>query len=443
MPASAPPSPFSRPPDRRPAYVRRNFYLLCVCLALLLVVVAGLAYALLARGSGTAEPGAAALPGEFRRELAGKLLSSGLRLQAIEQYEAYLRETSLPADRRAAIAFTLGKLSMEERRYEQALSWLYQVEMLDPGSDLASEAGAKIVTCLERLGRYAQAQYSLEARSGLDGDRGEEFRGERVVARIGKDTITLRELDEAIDGLPEWMRGTLDDPARKQEFLRQYVAEELLFRKARRLGLDEDPVVRRQADRALRQFMVQKVLEGEIREKVHVTPDDVELYFKANEGRYREKEAFKVRLIRVSQDRLDDLLAALARGEDFAALARRYSEDEKTRDRGGEIEEWIEEGLDPTGMGDPARLWEALSHTAEGEVTAPLESGDDRLLLRVDKHRQARPVKLEDVRQQVERDLYRERAEKVQQDLIRQAIENSDVEIYPEALRGDAPEGKG
>ncbi len=429
-------------PEKRPAYVRPNFYLLCTCLAILLLLCAGLAYGLFVGTRAVSETNGRGFRGELRRDLAGKLLSAGLRGKAIEEYERYLAETDLPAPRRANVAFTLGKLCMEEGRYEDALSWFYQVEMLDPRTDLAPEAGSKIVACLERLGRFAQAEYSLEARSGVDRAGAEEFKGERVVAQIGNDVITRRDLDEAIEAMPEWMRPSLADPAKKEAFLAQYVAEELLHRKAVKLELDKDPSVRKQAERALRQFMIQKVLEDEIKGKVEILDGDLELYYKAHRDRYGEKEAFKVRMLKVDEARLEGVEAALEGGEPFADLVRRQSLDEGTREKGGETGDWIEEGLDPTGMGDPTRLWQALANVGEKETTDPVCADGICYLFQIIAHRPQRTVPLTEVRKQVESDLYRERAEKAYQALIQQALQASEVKLYPERLREEAPEDK-
>ena len=280
--------------DKRPAYVRRNFYLLCACLTILVFLAAGLVAMLFLGDRASSGAGTQGVRGEGRRDLAGKLLSAGLKGKAIEQYELYLAEADLASDRRAKITYTLGTLCMEEGDYEDALSWLYQVEMLDPKTELAPEVGSKIVACLERLGRFAQAQYSLDARSSLDKAGRDEFKGDEVVARVGNDVITLGELDEAIDALPEWMRSAVEDPAQKRAFLEQYVAEELIYQKAKRLELDKDPSVRKQAERATRQLMIQKVLEDEIKAKVKISDDDVDLYYRAHADRYGEKEAFKI-----------------------------------------------------------------------------------------------------------------------------------------------------
>lgn len=426
--------------DKRPAYVRRNFYLLCACLTILVFLAAGLVAMLFLGDRASSGAGTQGVRGEGRRDLAGKLLSAGLKGKAIEQYELYLAEADLASDRRAKITYTLGTLCMEEGDYEDALSWLYQVEMLDPKTELAPEVGSKIVACLERLGRFAQAQYSLDARSSLDKAGRDEFKGDEVVARVGNDVITLGELDEAIDALPEWMRSAVEDPAQKRAFLEQYVAEELIYQKAKRLELDKDPSVRKQAERATRQLMIQKVLEDEIKAKVKISDDDVDLYYRAHADRYGEKEAFKIRMMKVDADQLQGVRQALADGEAFAGLAKTYSLDEATRANGGEVGDWIEEGLDPTGMGDPNRLWQALANQGEGDVTEPIKVNGETYLFQITSHRPPRPFSLEEAKKQVEADLTRERVEKAYKELVQQALKASEVKLFPERIRKDARE---
>jgi tetratricopeptide (TPR) repeat protein len=406
----------------------------------LILLSAGLTYVYFVEDRASSVPESRGVWGEHRRDLAGKLLSAGLRVKAIEQYELYLSEAELGADRRAKLAYTLGKLYMEEGNYEDALGWLYQVEMLDPKTDLAPEVGSKIVACLERLGRFSQAQYSLEARSGLDKTDREEFKGDRVVAQIGKDVITLREFDEAIDAMPEWMRASLKEPAQREAFLEQYVAEELIHQKAKRLELDKDPSVRKQGERALRQLMIQKVLEDEIKANVIVSEEDVELYYSAHRERYGEKEAFKVRMMKLDEDHLERVSKALEEGGGFAELARQHSLDETTREKGGEVTGWIEEGLDPTGMGDPGRLWQALADRQEGDVTEPSRVNGEHYLFQIIAHRPPRSRSLEEAGKQVEADLYRERVEKAYRQLIRETLQASEVKLFPERLHGDQRE---
>jgi len=144
--------------------------------------------------------------GNFYRDLANKLKSVGITKEAIKQYENYCNTAQIDKRTRSNLAYTLGKLYIEEGNYERALSWLYRVDMIDPDNPLKSEVGSKIVHCLETLGKFHAAEYALDARSALKGNRAEEIKGSKVVAEIGNSKITLREVDEALDQLPPWMK---------------------------------------------------------------------------------------------------------------------------------------------------------------------------------------------------------------------------------------------
>jgi len=422
-------------PGPRKPYVRWTFYLSLACLLLTLGLVGGAVYLALNVSRQTGRGAQAGLKAEARRELAGKLLAAGLSGQAIEQYEKYFDEAGIPQDQQAQIAYTIGKLCMDQGRYEEALSWLYRVEILHPKTELAAETGSKIVACLERLGRYTQAEYALQAHAAPSAEKASGPSAGAVAARIGNDTITAQEVLEAMDALPDWMRESLRDPARKEEFLKQYVAEELLYRKAKKLELDKDPQIRLQADRALRQLLIRKILETEVKDKVRVSDEDIDLYYRANRDRYQEREAYKIRFMRLAKDKVEEVQKALKAGKDFASLARTWSLDDTSRARGGEIQEWIVEGLDPTGLGDPGKLWKALSELGKPGIAGPVETPQGVFLFEIIDHRPRRDLPFEEARAKVKADLYQERIEKAYQDLVSQALAASDVQIFPEALR--------
>ncbi len=420
--------------ERKKPYVRWTFYASVACLLLLLGLCGGVAYLALSPGGRTGHAAGAGLKPELRRELAGRLLAAGLADQAIEQYRRYLEEARVPPDQQGQIAYTIGKLCMDRGRYEEALSWLYQVEILHPQTELAAETGSKIVACLERLGKYTQAEYALQSHAAPSTEKASSPTSGAVAARIGRDAITAQEVLEALDALPDWMRESFREPARKEDFLKQYVAEELLFRKAKKLELDKDPRIRLQADRALRQLLIRKVLESEVEDKVRISEEDIELYYRANRDRYQEKEGYKIRFMRIPKEQVREVQEALKRGEDFASLARARSLDHASRAAGGEVREWIVEGLDPTGLGDPGRLWKALSALGKPGIAGPVETPQGVFLFEIVDHRPQRDLPLEQVKARVKADLYQERIEKAYQDLVSQAFAASDVQIFPEAL---------
>ncbi|MDX1502167.1 MAG: hypothetical protein R3325_07375, partial [Thermoanaerobaculia bacterium] len=199
---------------------------------------------------------------------------------------AYLEDSDISAAKRANIAYSLGDTYIKNGQYEKALRWLYEAESWDDG-ELAEEIGPKIVHALERLGRHHAAQTALERRSGL-GEGGERRRAptDPVVARIGSREVTRSEVDRALDDLPPQLAQRFQGVEGRREFLRSYVAEELLWEKAQKLEYHDDPEVRRGHEQLLRQLAVARFVEREVLGKIEVDEDDLANFFAAHRERY-------------------------------------------------------------------------------------------------------------------------------------------------------------
>lgn len=252
-------------------------------LALVLVALAAIAALVWLRPAGERPPDA-----ERVRELAASLMAAGALDEAALQYERYLEAAPLGGPERARIAFSLGSSFLEQGRYESALRWLYQAE-LDGAGELADELGRKIVHALEGLGRPHAAQAALDARVelGAAGDGPVRPASDPVVARIGDEEIRRSQVERALDELPPELARSFAAPHERRQFVHQYVADELLWRRARKLEYDRDPEVRRLHQAALRRLAVARLVEEELVAGLEVDAADLENYFAAHRDRYR------------------------------------------------------------------------------------------------------------------------------------------------------------
>jgi len=174
--------------------------------------------------------------------------------------------------------------------YNKALEYYIRVKYLYPESTLNSEVGKRIVNCLERLQRSQDAQRVLEKESALKPDEVETHHPGQVLAKIGDKEISQGDLDFELSQMPPYVREQLSSRAKKLEFLRQYIVEELLYDSAKRQGLDEDKEIIEGTFRAKKRLMAQRILSEEIKEKINISQADVELYYKANKEKYVEKD---------------------------------------------------------------------------------------------------------------------------------------------------------
>ncbi len=221
------------------------------------------------------------------RDYASSLYNNQLYQQAVDQYNYYL-DTYKPDDSEAAnINYTIGNIYFERvHDYQNALSYYLRIKHLYPESQVVDETNKKVVACLERLQRSADAQQVMEESVLLDPTQAKKRRPGEVVAKIGKRQITTGDLAYEISQLPPYVRSQLDDRSKKKDFLRQYIATELFYTSAKRKGLDKDKGVIEAAFQAKKTSMVQKLLEEEISQEVNLSEGDVELFYKAHQKRY-------------------------------------------------------------------------------------------------------------------------------------------------------------
>lgn len=230
------------------------------------------------------------MPAEKVRDLANALYNRQLYRQAIEQYRHYLDNYDLKSEERAKVLYTIGDIYLERLRdYENALAEYLKVKHLYPESGVIEDVNKKIVECLERLERSADAQQALQETTALEPSEGDKSRPGEVVARIGRREITMGDLQHEINQLPPYLRSQVTGKNKKLDFLKQYIATELFYDSAKRKGLDKDKEVLAATFQAKKNIMVQKFLDEEISKKVSVEPSDIELYYKAHRERYAKR----------------------------------------------------------------------------------------------------------------------------------------------------------
>ena len=170
-----------------------------------------------------------------------------------------------------------------------------------------------------------------------------------ILARIGDRKITLQEFTKMIDRIPKRHRNKTTLKV-KSRMLDQMIESSLFAMEAREIKLDQDDDVQAQirysADHVLAFAYYNKIIHPEL----NITDDDIKQYYKNNPNRFQEAEKVRASqiLIRLKPDatkdeimsvenHAEDLKKRLDKGEDFAELARKYSQDRGTKEKGGDM----------------------------------------------------------------------------------------------------------
>lgn len=229
-----------------------------------------------------------------------------------------------------------------------------------------------------------------------------------VVARVNGEPISRDEFQQAVrdfesrsgpvmpDTRDEVYRGVLDDmiafrllsgelknrkielPAAELEAamgeLRGRFANEKAFRQA----LAEQKITQEQLrDRTRTTLMINELLEQEIGDEISVKPSEVASFYEQNPARFQQPEAVRVSHILIglppdapeaqrtaARARAESLVKQARGGADFAALARKFSND-ASRERGGDL------GFITRGQAQPP-FEQAAFALAPGEISDPV-----------------------------------------------------------------------
>jgi hypothetical protein len=385
---------------------------LFVIIILMLAVLIFLVAALPARIAGSKESinyqGA-----RGRIDYANKLLSKGLKEQAAEAFEDYLDANRLDPREEAGLLYKLGGIYMDLYKYEKALKSFYKAEMVEPKAEFIQDMDRKIIEALENLGMGAQARYELQARTSL-GEKNEAQT--KAVARIGKKEITDAEIDRALKKAPQWMRKDLEDSQKRLEFIRDYVARDVLYAKAKRLGLDTKDEVRQTLDMLKKQVVVEELLSGEIDERLgKITPEDIKLYYDANKGTLGVEPArIKVSYISFENESQKD---------EFTQKLKKQEGDPQ--------ETWITEGgSEIAGIGEAKDAIAGLFLKEKGEISDSLKISDKFYIFYILDKKEKRQKDFEEVRSQAEYEYRMKKQQEVSQSLLKKALEEQEVEIF-------------
>ncbi len=375
--------------------------------------------------------------GEDARQLAIELYNNELYPQAINQYMEYMESSNLSDKQRSNIHYLVGNIYMDRLKdYQNALAQYIMAKHFLKGDTLRKKINQRIVECLERLQRSLDAQNVLEAETSLEETKPDL--GERkgvVVATIGDRKITMGDLQHELQKMPQSLQKEYEKPGGMRRLLDEYIASELLYNTAKRKGLDRDKDIIAATFDFKKAMMAQKLIQQELSEKIEITEDDVELYYKANRHEFITPERREIShiLVRTSAQ-ADKVIKELKSGKSFDEVATEYSIDDKTKDDGGKIGKVEKDGSIP-GIGYNERISEAVFSTPSGEYTEPIVTEKGYHIIKVDSIIPSQQLPREQALQVASQKLFNEKAEKVKNELVRRMMKAQEVRIFEDKIK--------
>ena len=301
---------------------------------------------------------------------------------------------------------------------------------------------------------------------------------EEIIVKVNDGIILRSEYERTLeqDRLELLADASLTDAEREEQLrlrekavLRDMIDQRLLVQKGEELGVEVQAQVLRQRDEIMRRnnidttdefeawvlertgepaedlmdrmrenFLSQAVLGQEVSRRVVVTRDEIQEYYEAHKDEFVRSEGVRLSQILISLEgdadakrkQAEEVHGRVERGEPFAEMARRFSEDEATKELGGDI------GIYRRGM-----LREEIESSVfgqrQGHITDILEVPNGLLILRVDQNYSEGLAELEEVQEEIRATISGPRF----QPEIRQYLGELRTQSYIEIRPGYADEG--
>ncbi|HZJ68312.1 MAG TPA: peptidyl-prolyl cis-trans isomerase [Kofleriaceae bacterium] len=251
------------------------------------------------------------------------------------------------------------------------------------------------------------------------------------LAKIDDVTITLGEFQERINRQSPYIRARYTSLEQKKEFLDSLVRFEVLAKEAYRRGLDKDPEV----VRTMKQVMIQRLMRDEFDAKITadtITDAEMKAFYDGNLAEYVKPEEVRVSAIIVKNRAQAERVANEARGEagktnkGFRDLVSRYSQDEDSKLRGGDLRYF-----DASTKDVPAPVVKAaLALINVGDVSAAVDAGNGTwYVLKQTGRRKAMTKAFDDAKPAIRNKLFRDKRMAAQRDFVENLRTTAKIEV--------------
>jgi foldase protein PrsA len=175
------------------------------------------------------------------------------------------------------------------------------------------------------------------------------------------------------------------------------------------------------------------VIEKAVSPQITVSDADVKAYFDKNHALLDKPEQVRARHILVADLKTaDEVEAKLKAGGDFAALAKQYSTDPSTKDKGGEL------GFFGKGQMVPSFQAAAFSSPV-GTITAPVKSPFGYHIIQVEEKKPATKATLANAHDQIVAQLKQQQQSQQIPVFLQQLKSQAKIDVYDDNLKDAFP----
>ena len=228
-----------------------------------------------------------------------------------------------------------------------------------------------------------------------------------------------------------------DDPQQRAALVREILMKKAIVAKARKERFDRKPEIKEQLSYVFDDFIAREYLAKVVIADVTVPEEDLKKYYREHEKDFQLPEQITVRHILIAatkeappeeknkaRARAEALLERLKKGEDFAKLAKEYSEDPISAPKGGELTP-----ITP-GKTNSEEFEKAAFALKPGELSGIVTTSYGFQIIKMDQHREKRTASFAEAREFIFNKMKAESEQNKAREFIEQAVKDAGMEIY-------------
>jgi peptidyl-prolyl cis-trans isomerase C len=220
------------------------------------------------------------------------------------------------------------------------------------------------------------------------------------LAKIGSKSLTDTDMKRLMGPIPEGQKQQINgDPDVKSRMVDNMVTEELFVQEAEKTGVTKDQEFKTALDRARRQLLTQRYLQRKVQPKINDA--NVKAFFEKNKSRYSQDEVHAYHVLLKTEAEAQEVYKKAKAGEDFEVLAKKYSKDPSAAQNMGDLGFFTRSRMVP-------QFADAAFKMKPGEISQPVKSPFGYHVIKVVEKRNGKPVKFDEVKEQVKGDLQNE-----------------------------------
>ncbi len=271
-------------------------------------------------------------------------------------------------------------------------------------------------------------------------------KGDKILAEVAGYKLTLKKFNDQIASLPPQLQmAVARNPQLKEQLLDRWVQLTLMAAEARKQDLQDKPAVKKRIEDMTNALLAQEFMRENVEAKVKVTDKEVKDYYENHKSEFTRPEQVRARhiLIKVSPNadkkalakakkKAEEIRAKALKGEDFAKLAEKYSDDPGSRGRGGDL------GYFQKGRMVP-EFEKAAFSLKVGEISKPVRTSFGYHIIKVEGKRPSQQQTFKDVEQRIRQKLTREKQRKIREEIVARLEKKYPVKVNKALLETPKP----